>query len=158
MDELIIVASPGGAPSDPPSGTTVATDPDSPNRRPRYRLYLWVWNHGDLSFSNHSQRLWKCKSCPSYRPGIYHCSSMTHIAEHLRSRHNIRCNLESPPTAAAATQVTLATLCPNPNFTCKALVSWVLSDHQAFRQVESTAFRQFLAAFMPLQPNSLLPT
>ena len=61
-------------------------------------------------------------------------------------------------TAAAANQATLATLRPNPNVLRKALVSWVLSDHQAFRQVESATFRQFLAAIMPLQPNSLLPT
>ena len=158
-DELVVVAAPaGGTPPDPPSGTTIATDPDSPDRRPRYRLYSWVWNHGDLSFSNRGQRLWKCKHCPSYRPGIYHCSSTTHIAEHLRSRHNIRRDLVSPPTAAAANQATLATLRPNPNVLRKALVSWVLSDHQAFRQVESATFRQFLAAIMPLQPNSLLPT
>jgi hypothetical protein len=155
MDELIVVAAPSRTPPDPPSSTAAIVDPNSPDRRPRYRLYSWVWNHGDLSFSNRGQRLWKCKHCPSYRPGIYHCSSTTHIAGHLRSQHNIRRDLESPPTA---TQATLATLRPNPNLVRKALVSWVLSDHQAFRQVKSTTFKQFLTTIMPMQSNSLLPT
>ena len=154
-DEVIFVAAaPGGQPPDPPSTTTLATDPDD---RPRYRLFSWVWNHGNLSFSNRGQRLWKCNHCAPHRPIIYHCSSTTHISHHLRSRHNIRRELVTP-TPATVTQQTLATMRPSQIVVRKALVSWVLHDYQAFRQVESPQFKQFLAAVMPLQPNSFLPS
>ena len=59
-DKLAVVATVGGRTLPAPdllSGTTVATDPDSPNRwLDIASTYVWNW-HGVLSFSNRGQRL-----------------------------------------------------------------------------------------------------
>jgi hypothetical protein len=114
-----------------------------------------------LSLSARGQRLWKCKHCPPHRPGIYHCSSTTHISQHLRSQHDICRDFTTPTTCPANgtnnSQQTLSNLRPNGDLVRKTLVSWILGDHQAFRQIESPRFKQFLTALIPLQSNSLLP-
>lgn len=154
-ENIVVPATPDGSPPNLPSTTTLATN--SGDSSGRYRLFSWVWNHGALSFSNRGQRLWKCNHCIPHRSTIYHCSSTTHISHHLRLRHNIRREL-AQPTPATATYQTLATMRPSQTVVRKALVSWILHDYQAFRQVESPQFKQFLAAVMPLQPNVFLPS
>jgi len=77
----------------------------------------------------------------------------------LRSHHDIRRDVTTPITGPAGnSQQTLSNLRPNGEFIRKALISWILGDHQALQQVESSRFKQFLAAILPLQSSSLLPT
>jgi hypothetical protein len=106
----------------------------------------WAWNHRFLDDIR-----WQCKYCSK----SYDCSAMTHPNAHLSTRHNIK----DPTQRGRPTLPTLLSESTSTFFTKKVqfkpenfrscLVDWILQDHISFKEVESEAFRDMIAAIRP---------